>query len=476
MATETDAGDSGPGGARGRGARRGGEAAGGAGRALGGDRPARRPAAGRRRGADAAARDAAGRRRGDGDRARADHVAEQLERAAGGVLAPDIQDTLNISDTTLIGISAFGGVALVLGAIPLAWLADRMSRVRIVWIATLGWAVATALNGLVVNPFQLFCTPRRHRVRPGVLGAGVRVAAHRHVPDPGPGPRRTRCTGWRSRSGCCSARSSRARSPTAPAATEGWRWTYLVPRDPAAAARRSSRWSCCGNRRAAATSRSWCSARSARTVGRRGPSCRCRCRPRTQRMKKIKTFYFICTGIGVLGFALVAVPVQLGLLLEDSYGYGAFTRGWMLSLTAIASLVAIPIAGLVYDRLFRADPELRRARSPGAFIIGYGAVHARRDAHAGAGVAAHRRRARQRVHERRVRERRPDRRRGRAVPHAHAGVRAHPGVHLPHGRVLRRPHRRRALRRARRAHRAHDRRADRRARSAGSCSCTARAS
>ena len=65
-----------------------------------------------------------------------------------------------------------------------------------------------------------------------------------------------------------------------------------------------------------------------------------------QRMKKIKTFYFICVGIGVLGFALVAVPVQIGLLLDDSYGYGAYTRGWMLSLTAIASLAAIPIAGL----------------------------------------------------------------------------------------------------------------------------------
>src|SRR6476661_2803631 len=45
-------------------------------------------------------------------------VAEQLERAAGGVLAPDIQDSLHMSDTTLIGVTAFGGVALVLGAIP----------------------------------------------------------------------------------------------------------------------------------------------------------------------------------------------------------------------------------------------------------------------------------------------------------------------------------------------------------------------
>ena len=75
-------------------------------------------------------------------------------------------------------------------------------------------------------------------------------------------------------------------------------------------------------------------------------------------MKKIKTFYFICVGIGVLGFALVAVPVQIGLLLDDSYGYGAYTRGWMLSLTALASLAAIPIAGLTYDRLFRRNPEL----------------------------------------------------------------------------------------------------------------------
>jgi predicted MFS family arabinose efflux permease len=85
-------------------------------------------------------------------------MAEQFERVALGVLAPDIQDTLNVSDTTLIGISAFGGISLVLGAIPLAWLADRMSRVRIVWVASLGWAAASVLNGLVVNPFQMFCS------------------------------------------------------------------------------------------------------------------------------------------------------------------------------------------------------------------------------------------------------------------------------------------------------------------------------
>jgi hypothetical protein len=134
-------------------------------------------------------------------------VAEGLERAAGSVLSPDIQDTLNVSDTTLIGISALGGVALVLGAVPVAWLADRVSRVKIVWIATLGWAVATALNAFVVNPFQLFCG----RVGVG-FGQAARCRCSRRC-----SPTRTRsrvapgrspCTGWRNRSVCSSARSS----------------------------------------------------------------------------------------------------------------------------------------------------------------------------------------------------------------------------------------------------------------------------
>ena len=229
-----------------------------------------------------------------------------------------------MSDTTLIGISAFGGVALVLGAVPLAWLADRVSRVRIVWIATIGWAVATALNGLVVNPFQLFCS----RVGIGfgqaysvpvfaslltdtypIQGRGARVLA---VLD-GAADRTAVRSVRRGRD-----RRRRRRRP------KGWRWTYIILAIPPICCSIARDGRCCGNRPAAATSRSSCSARCSHRRTRR-PSCRSRCRPRTQRLKKIKTFYFICTGIGVLGFALVAVPVQLGLLLEDTYGYGAYT-------------------------------------------------------------------------------------------------------------------------------------------------------
>jgi ABC-type branched-subunit amino acid transport system ATPase component/predicted MFS family arabinose efflux permease len=295
-------------------------------------------------------------------------IAEQLERAAGGVLAPDIQDTLDISDTTLIGISAFGGVALVLGAVPLAWLADRVSRVRIVWIATLGWAAATALHGLVVNPFQLF----NARVAVG-FGQAYSVPVFASLLTdtyPIQGRARAYSLYWLAQPiGLLFGPFVAGALADAAGGTEGWRSAYLflaIPpvllglvalvtlREPARG--RYEQELVLGETLSAATARTELPVSMSTAYA---------------RMKKIKTFYYICTGIGVLGFALVAVPVQLGLLLEDTYGYGAFTRGWMLSLTSIASFVAIPVAGLVYDRLFRKDP-VRVVRLAGAFIVGYG--------------------------------------------------------------------------------------------------------
>ncbi len=295
-------------------------------------------------------------------------VAEQLERAAGGVLAPDIQDTLHMSDTTLIGVSAFGGVALVLGAVPLAWLADRVSRVRIVWIATIGWGVVTALNGLVVNPFQLFCT----RVGVG-FGQAYSVPVFASLLTdryPIQGRARVYSLYWLSQPvGLLFGPFVAGAIATTAGGDEGWRWTYIVLafvplvlglislvvlREPARG--RYEQELILGEVLTPDATKKELPVSMSTAYA---------------RMKKIKTFYFICTGIGVLGFALVAVPVQLGLLLDDSYGYSAYTRGWMLSLTSIASLIAIPIAGLAYDRLFRKNPMFV-VRLAGAFIVAYG--------------------------------------------------------------------------------------------------------
>ena len=53
---------------------------------------------------------------------------ENFEGAALGVLAPDIRDTFGVSDGVIVFIVAASSAFLVLGALPMGWLADQFSR------------------------------------------------------------------------------------------------------------------------------------------------------------------------------------------------------------------------------------------------------------------------------------------------------------------------------------------------------------
>ena len=97
-------------------------------------------------------------------------IVEEFDRVAITVLGPDIQKTLNISDTMLLGLGSFGGVVLVLSTIPFAWLADRYRRVGVLSIATGLWAGLVAFTGAVQNAFQLAIG----RAGTG-LGAGAKI-------------------------------------------------------------------------------------------------------------------------------------------------------------------------------------------------------------------------------------------------------------------------------------------------------------
>ena len=80
-----------------------------------------------------------------------------LDRQIIGILAVPIKADLNLSDTQLglLGGLAFAAFYATLG-IPIAWLADRKSRVWIMTIALTLWSGMTALCGLANNFTQLF--------------------------------------------------------------------------------------------------------------------------------------------------------------------------------------------------------------------------------------------------------------------------------------------------------------------------------
>ena len=292
------------------------------------------------------------------------NVIETFDQVALQVLAPDIQESLGVSKTTLQGLSSVGGVVLVISTLPFAWLADRYWRTKILAGATLVWAAAVACTGLVMNPISMgfaraaagFGASAKIPITPSLIadqypiGVRTRMFATENLGRPlglviGPFI-----------VGGVAAWAGGA---------EGWRWAMVAIAIPivfVAAALLLLREPARGKNEQEAV------------LGRvlddedEPPT---RLSSVSARLKKVKTFRYLTIGIGMLGFALVSVPVRLSFLFQESYDFGAFKRGWVLSLTYIPALILIPIAGRYGDRLFRRDPRWA-VRLFGGLVIGYG--------------------------------------------------------------------------------------------------------
>ncbi len=103
-----------------------------------------------------------------------------IDRQIVGILAVPIKEELALTDTQL---SLMGGLAFALFytflGIPIAWLADRKSRVWIMTIALTLWSAMTAACGFAQNFIQLFAA----RLGVGVGEAGGVAPAYSLISD-----------------------------------------------------------------------------------------------------------------------------------------------------------------------------------------------------------------------------------------------------------------------------------------------------
>ena len=291
---------------------------------------------------------------------------DDLPRAVR-VIGPDIQNSLNISDTVLAGVLGFGGVSLVLGAVPMAALADRVNRVAIIPIASLFWAATMALSGFVANAFQLFWT----NAGTG-FGQAYRIpVSNSLISDCYPIQARARVFAFEA----LGRPLGQLLGPLAiglivaiAGGEDGWRWAFYLMAIPPVLVGLASfvmKEPPRGKNEQAALLED-----EAIDVEELEASMS----TALARLRKVRTFYFFATGVGVLGFALIAVPGQFNLMLEDKYGLDALDRGIVESLMWIPALIAIPIAGRVFDRKFREDPEAV-VKLTGSLIIGAGLLY-----------------------------------------------------------------------------------------------------
>ena len=112
-----------------------------------------------------------------------------IDRQILGVLAIPIQAEFQVSDTQmgLMRGVAFAIFYSLLG-VPIAWLADRKSRVWIMTFALTAWSIMTAVCGLTQNAVQLFLA----RLGVGVGEAGGVAPAYSLISDYFPPERRAR--------------------------------------------------------------------------------------------------------------------------------------------------------------------------------------------------------------------------------------------------------------------------------------------
>lgn len=116
-----------------------------------------------------------------------------IDRQIVGILAPFIQEDLNLTNTQLGLLIGFAfALFYTVTAIPIAWLADRYSRVNILSIALATWSGFTALTGMASNFWQIGMA----RMGVGIGEAGGSPPSHSIISDMYPKEERAGALGF----------------------------------------------------------------------------------------------------------------------------------------------------------------------------------------------------------------------------------------------------------------------------------------
>ena len=277
-------------------------------------------------------------------------VVEGLEQAVLTVLAPDIRDTFGVGDGVIVFISAASGAFIVLGSLPMGWLADRLPRSPIIGWASTAFAAMLVMSGLAVNALMLF-----------VARFGAGVAKSNSYPVQGSVLADAYPINVRGRINALFFGASQLAAVLSPAVvggiaaliggTEGWRWGYLAVAVPClplgVLAFRVPEPPRGQHEMRAVLGEVFEEQRSASVS----------VEAAVARLQGIKTFRTCMLAFAALGFGLFTGPVLQNLYLERHFGLGSFGRGVVGTVTGIGVLVALPLVARRYDDLYRRDPE-----------------------------------------------------------------------------------------------------------------------
>jgi ABC-type branched-subunit amino acid transport system ATPase component/predicted MFS family arabinose efflux permease len=274
---------------------------------------------------------------------------DNLQSSGLAVLAPNIRSSFHVSSGVIVFVAGVSGGFLVLGIVPMGWLADRFRRGPIVGIATLIFGCMVFFTGLATNIFLFFLA----RFGAGVSQASTYTVHGSLLADTYPISLRGRIgSAMGIATGIATALSpilvgSIASSVGGP---NGWRWAFYILSVPIVLV-------------------------AVIAFKLREP-------PRGQfekldvlgeviqdtqpvppsleaafaRIMRIRTMKMCLIAFSAMGFGLFTQPVLGNLFLQQQYGLNAFRRGLIGTIGSIGILVALPFVGRYYDKLYHKDP------------------------------------------------------------------------------------------------------------------------
>ena len=274
---------------------------------------------------------------------------DALGLSALGLLAPDIQDSLDVSDTVLGTIIAGGNLFLVAGGLLLSRMADIGNRTKVVALATIFWSAMTLLLGFVPSAVWFFIV-------------NCAIAFGRSQTRPVQSAIIADCYPIEARARVFAAKDVAGRTGEfiAPLAIGGlvsliggddaWRWGFIAAsfptlvigvivffvKDPPRGQfeQRSALGETLDDLKPGPISLS----------------------AAFQRLFKVKTMKSTLMAAVALGFGLISDGLFLSLYLEDRFQLDAFERALVGSTPGVLALVMIPYVAKWYDAFYRRSP------------------------------------------------------------------------------------------------------------------------
>ena len=274
---------------------------------------------------------------------------DALGLSALGLLAPDIQESLDVSDAVLGTMIAGGNVFIVAGGLLLSRIADNGNRSTLVALSTIFWSAMTLLLGFVPSAFWFFVVncaislgrSQTHPVQGAILADSYPIEARARV---------YAAKDVAGRTGAFIAPLAVGGLVSLIGGGDAWRWGFiaasiptmiigaalLLLKDPP---------------------RGQFEQRS--TIGevltdlKPGPIS---LGAAFQRLFKVQTIKCVFMAAIALGFGLISDGLFLNLYMDDRFDLGPFERALYGSTPGVIALFMIPLVARSYDAFYRRTP------------------------------------------------------------------------------------------------------------------------